>query len=432
VHRLLIGVVAVAALVPRVVGAQPAPSPIRHVVIILQENRTFENIFHGYPGAHTVDAGKTSSGGTVALQPAHLMTPWDPAHRYATWLNQYNNGAMDGFDRETVDYGTGAPPDFVFSYALRSDVQPYWDMAAEGALADAFFADHRSASFAGHQFPIAGASGPISASEPDYYAADNPKGGQTCDTPGAGPAVNLTTGAEDEKYTSCLDYRTIADLLTAKGATWRFYIDATSATSKYVSSFAVIKHIRDNPAQWKNVVSPAVTVLADAQNGSLASVSYVVGAFANSDHAGQMVPSSNGPSWVATVVNAIGQSPSWGSTAVFLTYDDWGGWYDEQPPPTTFNAFEPGFRLPFVVVSPYARRGVSHATHYWGSVLHFIEGNFGLGSLGTSDARSDDLADMFDFTQQPLPYVPIKAPQSTQSFFYQLGADTVPPGLDRD
>ena len=108
------------------------------------------------------------------------------------------------------------------------------------------------------------------------------------------------------------------------------------------------------------------------------------------------------------VFNAIGESPSWGSTVVILTYDDWGGWFDEVKPPVQFNAFEPGFRVPFVAVSPYAKRGyVSHDVHYMGSILHYVETLFGLGSLGTSDARSDDLSDVFDTTQQPLPYVPV-------------------------
>ena len=253
------------------------------------------------------------------------MTLWDPKHRYANWLQQYDRGAMDGFDSETLDFGNGAPAHFAYSYVMQSDVQPYWDMAKSGALADQFFADHRSQSFSGHQYPIAGASGPITPELPNYYAADNPKHGQNCDTIGTGPAVNLTTGAEDKTYSTCFDYKTIADLIKAKGLSWRFYVDSPEATSSYISSFSVIKHIRNDPQQWKNVVSPAATVLDDAQNDKLPSVAYVIGAFADSDHAGQDVPSSNGPSWVASVVNTIGRGAAWNSTAVFLTYDDWGG-----------------------------------------------------------------------------------------------------------
>jgi len=414
----------------------PTPSgssPIQHVVIVLQENRTLENIFHAYPGANTVDYGLDHNGNKVTLTATHLMVPWDPSHTYSNWLTEYNNGGMNGFDLETLDYGSGAPKDFAYEYSLQSDVQPYWDMATEGSLADEFFADHRSQSFAGHQFPIAGASGPITASEPNYYAADNPSGGETCDSQGTGPAINLQTGKEDRSYTTCFDYQTLADTLTAAGKTWRFYIDSSSKTSSYVSSFAVIKHIRDNPQQWKNVVSPASSVMSDAQNGTLANVSWVIGSFANSDHAGQNVPSKNGPAWVTSIMNAVGESNSWGSTLIVLTYDDWGGWFDETDPPTTFNAFEPGFRIPFVALSPYSKRGyISHVNHYMGSLLHYIETDFGLASLGTSDAHSDDLSDMFDYSQKPLQYVPIKAALAPQYFFHQKNADRAPHGLDRD
>jgi phospholipase C len=134
---------------------------------------------------------------------------------------------------------------------------------------------------------------------------------------------------------------------------------------------------------------------------------------------------------VASVFNAIGQSPSWNSTVVILTYDDWGGWFDEVKPPVQFNAFEPGFRIPFVAVSPYAKRGyVSHQVHFIGSILHFVESTFGLGSLGTSDAHSDALDDVFDYAQTPLPYVPVTPlPAPTQA---AGSLDTVPPGLDPD
>ncbi|MBV8491337.1 MAG: hypothetical protein JO199_12475, partial [Candidatus Eremiobacteraeota bacterium] len=122
-------------------------------------------------------------------------------------------------------------------------------------------------------------------------------------------------------------------------------------------------------------------------------------------HDGQSVPSSNGPNWVTSVVNAIGQGPDWGSTAIFITWDDWGGWYDHVAPPTQFDAFEPGFRVPIIVLSPYVSRGVvNHDVHYTSSILHYIETNFGLGSLGKMDARADNFSDIFSYTQSPLPY----------------------------
>ncbi len=165
----------------------PAPSPtavpgspIEHVIVVLQENRTFDNMFHGYPGANYANDGPTSTGGRVKMQQVPLMTVWDPSHNYDDWLTEYNGGAMNGFNLEGRDYGGGAPKNFAYSYAKRSDVQPYWDLAKEGVLGDDTFADHRSQSFAGHLYPIAGASGPIDSADPDYYAADNPQGGESC------------------------------------------------------------------------------------------------------------------------------------------------------------------------------------------------------------------------------------------------------------
>jgi phospholipase C len=385
-----------------------AGSPIQHVIIVLQENRTFDNLFHGYPGTDYATSGKSSTGRRIPLQPVHLMTPWDPSHDYSDWETEYNDGAMNGFDRITIDYGSGAPKNFAYSYALQSDVQPYWDLAKEGALADEMFADHRSQSFAGHLFPIAGASGPIAPDEPNYYAADNPSGGESCAGPGTGAAVNLITGREDRQYTSCFNFETIADLMDRKGVSWKFYVDSESRYD-YVSSFSVIKHIYDSPEFENNVISPETTILSDLQDGTLPAVSYVIGTFANSDHPGQRVPSSNGPRWVTSIFNAVGRSPYWKNSVVILVYDDWGGWYDHVKP-RTFNAFEAGFRIPLVIDSPYAKRGyVSHHVHYMGSLLHFIEANWKLGSLHTSDAHSDALRDCFDYAQTPLRYVPVNA-----------------------
>lgn len=393
----------------------PAPSPtavpgspIEHVIVVLQENRTFDNMFHGYPGANYANDGPTSTGGRVKMQQVPLMTVWDPSHNYDDWLTEYNGGAMNGFNLEGLDYGGGAPKNFAYSYAKRSDVQPYWDLAKEGVLGDDTFADHRSQSFAGHLYPIAGASGPIDSADPDYYAADNPQGGESCADPGTGQAIDIVTGALDKNYTSCFNFETIADLMDAKNLSWKFYVDSADREN-YVSSFSVIKHIYDGADFAKNVVSPETTIIEDAQNGTLPAVSYVVGTFANSDHAGQNVPSNNGPRWVTSVFNAIGKSKYWKSSAIILTYDDWGGWYDHVKP-KAFNAFEAGFRIPIVIDSAYAKRGyISHQPHYIGSLLHFIEANWNLGSLNRSDARSDAFDDCFDYKQSPLKYIPVDA-----------------------
>lgn len=412
-------------------GPISATTPIEHVIIVLQENRTFDNIFHGYPGANTATYGVDSGGKHVALHQAHLMTPWDPAHGFEDWQVEYDNGGMNGFDHEQLDGGTAPYKDFAYTYAQQSDVQPYWDLAKEGVIGDNTFADHRSQSYAGHLYPIAGAAGPISASLPGWYVADNPETGGSCAEPGQGEAVNIQTGSTSKQYTSCFDFQTLGDLLDAKHVSWKYYVDSADKDGQ-VSGYASIKHDYEGPA-WSNVATPETTIFQDLQDGTLPAVSWVIGTYANSDHAGQYVPSSNGPTWVTSVFNKVGASKYWKNTAVILIYDDWGGWYDHVKP-VTWNKYEPGFRLPFVVVSPYAKRGyVSHAVHYTSSILHFVEKDFGLGSLGVTDAKSDALDDVFDFTQAPLGYVPVKAAGTFEQLFESnLPRYDIPPARPED
>jgi phospholipase C len=166
------------------------------------------------------------------------------------------------------------------------------------------------------------------------------------------------------------------------------------------------------PGWAQHVITQPAQVLKDISSGQLAAVSWVIPTGQASDH-----PATNdgsGPSWVASIVNAIGNSSYWSNTVIIITWDDWGGWYDHVPPPKVVNdgtswgsGYVYGFRVPLLVVSPYAKAGyVSQVTHDFGSILHFIEGSFGLPSLGYADARADDLSDCFDFgqSQSPIPF----------------------------
>jgi len=130
---------------------------------------------------------------------------------------------------------------------------------------------------------------------------------------------------------------------------------------------------------------------------------------------------------VASVVNAIGNSGYWANTAILITWDDWGGFYDHVAPPI-LNSYEYGFRVPLIVVSPYAKkRYVSHTMHDFGSLLRFTEGTFHLPSLGYADSRADDLSDCFDFSQTPTQFQPLAAKYDASYFL----SDTRPP-LDPD
>jgi phospholipase C len=178
-----------------------------------------------------------------------------------------------------------------------------------------------------------------------------------------------------------------------------------------------------------NIVSPDTTVLKDIKSGNLAQVSWVTPSGQNSDHPGPQ-SGDKGPSWVASIVNAVGESKYWNSTAVIVMWDEWGGWYDEVIPkqyadPQT-KAYEGlGFRVPLIVISPYAKAGyISHQQHEIASTLKFIEETFDLPTIGKctpkadsfADCRADGFDDMFDYTQQPIPFVPISSKYEAQYF----------------
>jgi phospholipase C len=184
-----------------------------------------------------------------------------------------------------------------------------------------------------------------------------------------------------------------------------------------------IYHLRFGP-DWDNVVVEPSQVLQDIPEGRLAEVSWVIPPGRSSDHGSNN--DGTGPSWVASIVNAIGNSTYWSNTAIFITWDDWGGWYDHVAPQIV-NSYEYGFRVPLIVVSAYAKPGyVSHVTHDFGSILKFIERNYGLPSLGYADERADDLSDCFDFMQAPLTFHTIEAPYGPEYFLNDRRPPTDP------
>jgi phospholipase C len=172
------------------------------------------------------------------------------------------------------------------------------------------------------------------------------------------------------------------------------------------------------------VVLNQAQVLTDIANNQLPQVSWVIPNGAESDHA--LSNDGSGPSWVASVVNAIGGSAYWSNTAIILTWDDWGGWYDHVSPPI-LNSYEYGFRVPMIVISPYAKPGyVSKVTHDFGSILKFTEETFNLPSLGYADASADDLSDCFNFNQTPLQFQSIAAPLGAEYFLNDKRPPTDP------
>ena len=419
-------------------GGSSSPNKIQHVVVVFQENRTPDNLFHGLPNADIANSGVNSLGQTIPLQPVPLANRYDLGHRHNDFLRMYDNGKMDGADKVAGCNPNlaGCPPNPQFQYVNPSDVAPYFQLAQQYTFGDRMFQTNQGPSFPAHQFIISGTSAPTATST--LFAAENTNLGAGCTaSPGAWVWMIDSSGAESSKMYPCFEHPTLTDLLDSAGKSWKYY--TPSNVGIWVGPNA-IQHICapansvcSGPDWVNNVVLNNTRVLTDISSGQLPAVSWVIPTGQASDHPGNN--NGTGPSWVASVVNAIGGSSYWSNTAVIITWDDWGGWYDHVPPPKVIadrtswgSGYVYGFRVPLIIVSPYAKAGyVSHVTHDFGSILKFIEQIFSLPSLGYADAAADDLSDCFNFSQTPLQFHTIAAPLSAEHFLN----DHTPP-LDPD
>src|ERR1700674_666686 len=387
-------------------GHHPFPSKkIQHVIIIFQENRTPDNLFQGLPGADIASSGTNSKGVVIKLMPLPLANRFDLDHSHLAFTTEYDGGKMDGWDNGNIRCRKACRPT-AFGYTPKAQIMPYWQMATTYTFGDRTFQDNQGPSFPAHQFLIAGTSTDSVGSK--LLAAENPRypgmsgwvsNGKNCDgSPKAQVTMIDALGNETVVMRPCFEHPTIMDLLDAKGVSWRYY-DANN--NGYWSAPDAIKHLRYG-SDWTNVITPETTVLTDIAGGSLRQVSWVNPTCAESDHAS--CNTGTGPAWVASIVNAVGGSKYWKDTAIFVTWDDWGGWFDHVKPPVR-SSYELGSRVPLIVISPYAKPAhISHVQHEQSSILKFVETNFGLGSLGYADALSDDLSDCFNYGQKPLKF----------------------------
>jgi len=432
-------------------------SLIKHVVIIFQENRTPDNLFQDpvliAAGADIANSGVNSLGQAISLSPIDLGTvganpsDFDLGHSNGAFVATYDEGKMDGADlggcypNATVT----CPPNAQFMYVNPSDVQPYFALAEQYTFGDRMFQTNEGPSFPAHQFIIAGTSAPTASSP--LFASENPtlnNGG--CIAP---PSTLVTmidaSGSESNSPPEypCFEHPTLTDLLDAQSLTWRYYAPYVADSLGYIwTGPNAIQHICQQqniagtltctgPDWTNNVIFPQTQVLTDIANGQLAQVSWVIPDGNSSDHAA--FNDGSGPAWVASIVNAIGNSPYWANTAIIVTWDDWGGWYDHVAPKVINDGvswgsgYVYGFRVPLIVVSPYAKAAyISHSQHDFGSILKFIETNFNLPSLGYADAAADNLADCFNFTQTPLPFNAIPAPLDAAHFLNDKRPPTAP------
>jgi len=409
------------ASLPTAQTPTPAGNYIKHVVVIIQENRSFENLFAGFPGANAPLYGYLHTGRRIALHPVGFSPLENLNHFFDPAVAAWNHGKMNGFDLNGV--GSGLGPTFPYAYLRHDEVAPYWSMARQYVLADHMFPLIFGPSFPGHLSLIAGTTD----LDPERAEVNNPIGGPWgCDaTPGTFTyVVNPLRKISIGPFPCFHQFRTMADTLDAAHVSWKYYAPPLFGDKGGIlwSSFDSIKAVRYGPDWKNNVISPQTQVLADAQHGRLPAVSWVIPDWTWSDHTS--AGTDLGPSWVSAVVNAIGEGPDWKSTAIVIVWDDWGGWYDNVPPPQLdFRGL--GIRVGCIIISPYARAHyVSHTVYEFGSILRFEEEVFGLPPLGPTsagytDTRSASIVDSFDFTQTPQKFVHIASKYPPSTFLNQ-------------
>ncbi len=339
------------------VKAQTNASPIRHVVVVMMENHTFDNYFGTYPGANGIDGAPPIpevKNGTGLLRPFSLgaaTLPHDLCHSWDCAHMAYDNGKMDGFVYT-------ARTNLTLGYYDDHQIADYWDYASRYVLMDNYYSSVMSSSLPNHIFLMEGQS----------------------------------EGVTGRPHSLILNATSIIDELEQKGITWSYYAQKYYSGWNPVSAFSTVL---GNTTRQKNILDTALFG-ADIASGKLASVTWIMPRDNSvSEHLPQNV--TNGEHWSVSIINSIMQSKFWNSTAIFLTWDDYGGWYDHVPPPQV-DTYGYGFRVPCLIISPFARQGyIDHTQADHTSILKFIQTMYDLKPLSSRDAGANNLMEAFDF-----------------------------------
>ena len=440
---IFLAAVALAAGVSASTGERRPSTPppeihkIKHVVMIMQENRSFDHYFGTYPGAEGIPRGvcvPDPRGGCI--RPYHVAKDRNAGgpHALRNAVRDIDNGAMDGFVREAVASRNKACTDpndpvcaqpaagtDVMGYHDSREIPNYWAYARNFVLQDHLFSPNLSWSLPAHLLAVSGWSAKCTIKGHPFSCVDAP------DLPAMPPDFrgNLKKKIPDYAWTD------ITYLLHKHHVTWRYYVfggtepdceDDAAISCEPIPQNAKTPGIW-NPLPWFSTVrenwqlsniTPLRNFFKDANKGRLPAVSWIAPTGKVSEHAPGLV--SAGQAYVTTLVNTIMRSPNWKSTAIFLFWDEWGGFYDHVvPPKVDLNSY--GLRVPGIVISPYAKRGfIDHQTLSFDAYLKFIEDDFLGGERlnPLTDGRPDprpyvredsailgDLVRDFDFTQAP-------------------------------
>jgi len=362
---------------------------IKHIVFLVKENRTFDTYFGPFPGADGATSGTISTGQTITLRHAPDVLPRDISHSFQSAVLAIDGGAMDKFN---LIPGGNQNGDFLsYSQYTETDIPNYFTYARNFVLADRFFSSLTGPSFPNHLYTVGAQSG---------GAINNPTSANRwgCDSPANSRVQVLEDDGTTMPEYPCFDFRTLADLLEGEGLSWKYYAPSQDQPGYIWSALNAIAHIRLTEL-WTQHVVPTADFVSDAQNGNLPAVSWLVTSSGMSEHPPASV--CVGENWTVSQINALMQGPDWESTVVFLTWDDFGGFYDHVAPPSV-DSFGLGPRVPFLILSAFARSGyIEHKVLEFSSVLKFIEDRFDLDRLTERDEKSNALFDAFDFDDRP-------------------------------
>jgi phospholipase C len=395
---------------------------LKHLVFLIRENRTFDTFFGRFPGADGARSGRTCNGDRVPLRlaPDHVH---DIQHDFMGGVKAINGGRMDCFDT----LWDGHDLEGYLQYD-RSGIPRYWTYAKRFELADRFFSSVYGPTGVEHLWSVAGQSDRFVDHEVPGQFGRNGIKREFCDDPteemfsfvklspedvpkvmqleeNAGPkAIRTLRHMFWTERHPCVDIRTLADELQARGLDWKEY----RGDNQWVQPFRMIRHIRFDPAKWRNVVRPR-QFLRDVRSGHLPAFSWLTPPIELSDHPPNSV--CEGENWTVRMLNVLMRSDLWKNTAVVLTWDDFGGFYDHVAPPHP-DPYGLGPRVPTIVISPWAKRGINHELMSFDSMLRLAEVLFDLPALPqqrTTAGGDNEMLGAFDFDQQPLPPVILKS-----------------------
>jgi phospholipase C len=381
---------------------------IKHIIFVIKENRTFDNMYGRYPGADGASQGMTCDGQTVTLGRAPDRVP-DYGHSFTDGIAAINGGKMDCFN-----------PDAYVTYQ-RADIPNYWAYADRFVLADEFFSSIYGPTGVEHLWTFAAQSNRfVDHGRPGQLASGRR---EYCDDPLETAFSFPTNMSRDEQVAAyhlenegpvglpqlrssfvyrwpCFDVTVLPDLLQRAGLTWKEY----RGVNEWVQPLRMVRHVRFS-SMYKNVV-PEERFFQDLNAGTLPTVSWLTPGLAYSDHPPQSM--CKGENWTVDTLNKIMSSRYWSSTAVILTWDDFGGLYDHVPPPHV-DLYGLGPRVPALIISPWAKRGfIDNDTMEFSSVFRLIETIFNLPPMTSRDASADDMLSAFDFRQQQQPPLILK------------------------